>query len=268
MALIDADGRPVVPPPFAVSNAFNGMDVAHGFFGRRGGVSRDWYESLNAGFAVGDNPLNIRDNRARIAMALDLPADAILSLKQIHSASCVAVDGPQVLSLCDRAEADAMVTDRAGVGLGVLTADCAPVLFAADGVVGAAHAGWGGALNGVLESTVDAMVARGCARASIRAAVGPCIGLASYEVSRGFEAPFLAEDASSERFFHAAKNDAKLMFDLSGYCAYRLARAGVTRVDIVGHDTCARESEYFSHRRTTLRGETLRGLQLSVIALK
>jgi YfiH family protein len=256
--------QPIEDIPFLTSQAFEKLPVRHGFFGRRGGVSTGVYESLTAGFSCGDDSRNVLENRARIAQSLALDPLKLFSVQQCHGNACIVVDGhSDTLNLA----ADAMVTTTPGLGLGILTADCAPVLLAADGVVGAAHAGWGGALNGVLENTVEAMEKLGAARAGIVAAIGPCIGMKSYEVSVGFEKVFLAEDSFSECFFKSAAKPDKFMFDLAGYCAYRLARAGVRRVDIKGVDTLANPEHYFSHRRTTLEGGRQRGLQLSVIAL-
>ena len=184
-------------------------------------------------------------------------------LKQVHGTDVVTVTQFRD----DLPEADAAITTNPGVTLAIKTADCAPVLFFAHGVVGVAHAGWGGALKGVLEATVEAMVAQGAKREDIHAAIGPCIAQKSYEVSVGFEKPFLQEDPYAERFFQSGKAENKLMFDLAGYCAFRLARAGVSQVEITGQDTLALESSYFSHRRGALRGVPETGRQLSTISL-
>ncbi|MCB1538981.1 MAG: laccase domain-containing protein [Rhodospirillales bacterium] len=254
-------------PPCAVSGLFNGLGVVHGFFGRRGGVSRDGFESLNAGWTQGDNPVNISDNRALIARAMGLEPDRLYSLKQVHGNRCWTVNGGR-WALDDRPEGDAMVTATPGVGLGALSADCAPVLFAAPGVIGAAHAGRVGALKGVLESTIVAMQDLGADRADIRAVIGPCIGPESYELGAGEQDAFLAEDPASADYFHASGKPGHVMFDLPGYCAFRLRRARIGHIEWIGHDTLAAEDMYFSHRRSTLRQEKDRGLQLSVIALK
>lgn len=250
----------------AAASAFNGLNLTHGFFGRQGGISTGPFESLNASYTIGDDQHDVDVNRARIADAMGLAQGNLVPLRQTHTDICVTVK--DVWGFENRPEADAMVTDKPGIGLGILTADCAPVLFAAPGIVGAAHAGWGGALKGVLESTIGAMEKLGAQRSAIRAAIGPCIAQKSYEVSLGFETPFLAEDAQAERFFKAGSKPDKLMFDLPGYCAYRLGRAGIEQVEMIDRDTLSRETEYFSHRRTTQRGETKRGLQLSVITLR
>ncbi|MBU6235644.1 MAG: peptidoglycan editing factor PgeF [Alphaproteobacteria bacterium] len=249
-------------PPFHTSSLLR--DTPHGFFGRKGGVSAGFFESLNAGFTVGDAPENVSENNARAALALGITPQNRIGLKQTHSDICHIIE---TANNWQPLEGDALATATKGIGLSVVTADCAPVLFAADGVIGAAHAGWGGALKGVLENTLAAMEKLGAQRSAIKAAIGPCIGPKSYEVSAGFELPFLADDEGSEKFFRPCTKPHKLMFDLPGYCAYRLARAGVGKVDIIGHDTLAMEDAYFSHRRTTLRGEPARGIQLSVISL-
>lgn len=251
--------------PFVKSSLLGA--TSHGFYGRRGGVSTGVYDSLNIGLTTGDDEAAIMENRARVAASLGVAPDAFCVPMQTHSAVCHVLDAPCAAGR-EAPEGDAFVTARTGLGLGIMTGDCAPVLFATDKVVGAAHAGWGGALKGVLENTIAAMETLGADRSEIRAAVGPCIAARNYEVSLGFEKPFLEEDAATERFFMAASKPDKLMFDLGGYCAYRLARAGLTRVDLLGLDTFALEDAYFSHRRTTTRGGTKRGLQVSAIAIR
>jgi polyphenol oxidase len=237
--------------------------VKAGFFGRQGGVSHGVFESLNCGPGSQDNLDHVMENRARVALFLDIPP--VNTLYQIHSPTCVVVDH----DLAQKCEADASVTSQKHISLGILTADCGPVLFYGEGdngaVIGAAHAGWGGAVKGVLESTIDKMIDLGVARSSIRAAIGPCIGWESYEVSRGFETPFLNEDPQSNVFFKEAGE--KLKFHLAGYIAFRLRRAGVERVEDVAIDTYADETSWFSYRRSTHRKEPHYGRQISVIAL-
>jgi YfiH family protein len=186
---------------------------------------------------------------------------------QIHSATVVETEAGWHRDA--RPRADAMVTTRRGVALGILTADCAPVLFADPnaGVIGAAHAGWRGAVSGVLENTLAAMVRHGAHPERITAALGPCIGPASYEVGPDFPAPFIAEDASAARFFAPAARAGHWMFDLPGYVAWRLGRAGIPTVERLAHDTAAEEGRFFSWRRTSLRGEKDYGRLLSTIAL-
>lgn len=185
-------------------------------------------------------------------------------LKQVHGDMCLIIDRFRD----DMPEADAAATNHPDITLAIKTADCAPVLFAAPGVVACAHAGWGGALKGILESTIAAMEQLGAARGQITAAIGPCIAQKSYEVSAGFDAPFLKEDPFAERFFKEGRAQGKFMFDLAGYCAFRLARAGISQVEIVGQDTLTLPDTYFSHRRGTISGNPETGRQLSLISLK
>jgi len=242
----------------------------HGFFGRNGGVSTGIYSSLNAGIGSDDQPDAVRQNRARIAAAIGVSAQNLLTLHQIHSADCVTVT--EAWDFPERPRADAMVSNVQGLALGILTADCAPVLFYGedqDGapVIGAAHAGWGGALKGVLENTVEAMGALNVPVGHIRAVIGPCIGPESYEVSDDFSTAFLAQDAANSNFFTPARRSGHLMFDLPGYCAYRLALAGVPQVFVKGIDTCFNEEDYYSYRRATHRQEPDYGRQVSVITI-
>lgn len=245
--------------------------VFHAFFGRAGGVSGDIYASLNCGVGSADEPERVTENRRRIAASTGVAPENFLTLHQIHSDKCVTVK--EIWDMKDRPQADAFVTDVPGIALGILTADCAPVLFYGENakgkpVVGAAHAGWGGALKGVLESTVKAMNALGAESAKIRACIGPCIGRASYEVTEEFSAPFLEQDEANEKFFAAGKRPSHLMFDLAGYCASRLAGAGLRQVFIKDLDTYFNEEDFFSYRRSTHRQEKDYGRQASVICIK
>lgn len=266
-----ASRQPDSEPLYYSQDGFaESASVFHGFFSRRGGVSRDVYASLNCGPGSGDEPEHVKQNREIVAGIAGCASERLLSLYQIHSADVLSVDGPW---RGERPQADAMVTDQAGLALGVLTADCGPVLFCgqkADGapVVGAAHAGWGGALKGVLEACVGSMEALGAEKDSIRAVVGPCISRESYEVSAAFAEPFLAEDDVSEKFFMAAARAGHLMFDLPGYCAFRLARAGLKNVFIKDLDTYFNEEDFFSYRRKTHRKEKDYGRQISVVMIK
>jgi YfiH family protein len=237
--------------------------VAHGFLGRVGGVSTGAYAGLNVGIGSDDDAAAIAENRRRATAAV-LPDAQLVTAYQIHSADCITVRVP----FDERPRGDALVTDRPGLLLGVLTADCAPVLLAdqAAGVVGAAHAGWKGALGGVTDATIAAMEALGAQRARIAAAVGPCIARASYEVDADFARRFEADDAANERFF-AGGRAGHFQFDLEAYVAHRLAVAGVTRVAMLGRDTYADETRFFSYRRATHRGEGGYGRQISVIGL-
>ena len=241
----------------------------HGFFTRMGGVSDGIYQSLNCGPGSDDAPERVQENRACVAEELEVQPDSLLSLYQVHSADCVYVDAPYTQA----PKADALVTDQAGIALGILTADCGPVLFygeKADGapVIGAAHAGWGGALKGVLQASVDCMVEHGANKQSIRAVLGPCIGPASYEVRTDFAEPFLEQDEANEHFFKSACKEGHLMFDLPGYIAKRLAEAGIRHVSLTGLDTYSDERRFFSYRRATHRGESDYGRQISAIVIK
>ncbi|MCC7305822.1 MAG: peptidoglycan editing factor PgeF [Alphaproteobacteria bacterium] len=242
-----------------------GLKAAHGFFGRRGGVSAGIFAGLNCGPGSGDNPEHVKTNREIVVRALG--GGELLSLHQIHSAECVPVKEPWA----ERPKADALVTDVPGLVLSVLTADCAPVLFEGSvggkPVIGAAHAGWGGALGGVLEATVERMLEYGAELESIRAAVGPCIQKKSYEVGQEFYDRFIKHNPESERFFQESRKAGHCMFDLPGYCAARLQERGVGQVELMDVDTYAREADYYSFRRATHRGEKDYGRQISAIVI-
>ncbi len=249
--------------PFATAPTLTG--VRHGFFGRRGGVSTGELASLNCGLGSGDDPALIAENRQRVADAV-LAGAALAGPYQVHGNHCVIVDGDT--DLADRPHADALATRTPGLLLGILTADCVPVLLAdrEAGVIGAAHAGWKGAIAGVTDATLAAMESLGATRANIDVAIGPCIGRASYEVDDGFVARFAADDPANERFFAAGK-PGHAMFDIAAYVAARLAAAGIGRIAISGQDTYAEPEEYFSYRRACHRAENSYGRQLSVIGL-
>lgn len=239
-------------------------DLPHGFLGRAGGVSEGAMASLNCGWGSGDDLAIIAENRRRAAEAV-LPGAAIVSPYQVH--------GTTVLEAGDwsdeeRPQADALVTDRPGILLGILTADCAPVLFADPeaGVVGAAHAGWRGALAGVAEATVAAMEKLGAERGRIIAAIGPTIARTSYEVDHHFPEPFLAADPAAERFFIEGPAG-KPHFDVPAFLLHRLAAAGLRQVEALGLDTYAREEDFYSFRRATHCGEPGYGRQISLIGL-
>ena len=239
--------------------------VAHGFFGRRGGVSAGELASLNCGLGSGDDPALIAENRRRVADAA-LPGAKLTGLYQVHGNRCVIVDGDTDVDA--RPEADALATRTPGILLGILTADCVPVLFAdrEAGVIGAAHAGWKGAISGVTDTTLDAMEGLGARRDHVAVAIGPCIARASYEVDESFVQRFLADAPANERFFAAGK-PGHAMFDIAAYVAARLAAAGVTRIAIGGQDTYAEADHYFSYRRACHKNENSYGRQLSVIGL-
>lgn len=242
--------------------------VRHGFFTRRGGVSEGIFTTLNCGLASGDDRAKVMENLGRAGRRLGIEAPSLLTAYQIHSADVVTVERPWAPT--GRPRADGMVTREPGIALGVLAADCGPVLFAdAEArVIGAAHAGWRGALGGVLQATVDRMESLGARRGGIVAALGPCIGQASYEVGPEFPAPFLAQDPANESFFRPARREGHFMFDLAGYIANALGALGLGSVHVAGHDTCADEEMFFSYRRSCLRDEGGYGRSISAIVLE
>ena len=256
------------PAPLSAP-ALSGLPgIAHGFFSRRGGVSTGLYDSLNGGYGSRDDPAAVRENRERAVAALGHKAREVASAYQVHSRRVVAVEAPWA----PRAgpEADGMVTARRGVPLGILTADCAPVLFAdaAAGIVGAAHAGWRGAISGIIEETVAAMAARGARADRIHAAIGPAIGPESYEVGAEFPQPFLDRDAGNERFFRPAPRAGHYLFDLPGYVARVLEGLGLAGVSVLARDTYAEAGDFFSYRRTCHDGGGDYGRNLSLIMLE
>ena len=245
------------------------LSVPHGFLGRRGGVSTGELAGLNVGYGSRDDRDAIAENRAR-AIAAVLPSADLATVHQIHSANVVRVEKPWAQD--ERPHADAMVTDRPGLLLGILTADCAPVLLAdaEAGVVGAAHAGWRGALAGVTDSVIAAMEDLGARRDRIAAAVGPCIGCESYEVGPDFDELLLAQDPRNTRFLAGADDDAgvaHIYFDLAEYVEDRLKSAGLAAVEVLGLDTYTDADRFFSYRRATHRGEADYGRQISMIAV-
>ena len=251
-------------PPHALSSKLSDISgVKHGFFGRKGGVSTGIYESLNIGKGSDDDARNIRDNRDRIRNALG--AEKLLSCFQVHSAKVVTVTEPWHT----RPQADAMVTKVPGLALCVLSADCVPVLFAdaEAGIIGAAHAGWKGAIAGVCEATLDAMESIGASRENITAAIGPAIQQASYEVGPEFRDTFVGDQEWTDRLFVAGKDD-RSHFDLTGYVEAVLSEQGIAAIDNLGLDTCALEDDYFSNRRRNHRGEPDYGRNGSVIVLE
>ena len=242
-------------------------NIRHAFFTRAGGVSQGIYESLNGGIGSNDAPENVRENRARMAAALGVAPTHLVSCFQIHSPNVIVAEVPWTRENAPRA--DAIVTRVPGLAVGVGTADCGPVLFAdsAAGVVGAAHAGWKGALTGVLEATIAAMEKLGAARARIAAAIGPLIRQPNYEVGAEFVDRFTASDATNARFFTPSSRDNHAMFDLPGYIKARLERADIKGVEDLGLCTYAEPARFFSYRRTTHRGEPDYGRHVNAIAL-
>jgi hypothetical protein len=241
----------------------DGTRVVHGFFTRAGGVSEGIFASLNCGLGSGDEPERVRENRARVTAALGLGGARLTTSYQIHSPTVVTVEA--AWNDGDRPQADAMVTDRPGVVLGILTADCVPILFAdaEAGVIGAAHAGWKGARDGVAEATVAAMTRLGARRERIRSGIGPAIRQPSYEVGPEFPGHF----PDGAAFFRPSPREGRHLFDLPGYVASRLARLGLGRIEDLGLDTAAEPGRFFSYRRATLAGEPDYGRMISAIAI-
>jgi YfiH family protein len=240
--------------------------VSHGFFTRHGGVSRGIYESLNVGLGSGDDAGDVTENRRRAAEALGVSAGALTTCYQVHSAEISIAASPWGN---DRPRADGVATSTAGVLCGALAADCAPVLIAdaEAGVVTAVHAGWRGALAGVVEAAIEAMIGLGAAPRRMTAAIGPCIGPRSYEVGLEFMAQFEARDVGYLRFFSPGAAPDRRQFDLPEFVLHRLEAAGVGASEWVGRDTCAEEDDFFSNRRAFKRGQTDYGRLLSVIVL-
>ena len=238
--------------------------IEHGFFGRRGGVSEGIYASLNCAPASNDRREHIIENRARVAAHFG-EGFSLVTMQQYHSPEVVSVTQPWTMEQSPKA--DALVSKTPGIILGLNTADCAPVLLddAAAGVIGAAHAGWKGALAGVCEATIGAMEALGAVRSRIHAGIGPCIGQASYEVGPEFRAEFAGPETA--RFFIPAGRQGHFQFDLEGYVAARLENAGIGNVARLGACTFAREDDFFSFRRATLKGEKDYGREISAIVL-
>jgi YfiH family protein len=241
--------------------------LRHAFFTRAGGVSQGVYATLNGGVGSNDAPDKIAENRARMATALGVTPDRLLTPYQIHSPDVVIVEQPWTHD--NRPRADAIVTRTPRLGIGVSTADCGPLLFAdaQARVIGAAHAGWRGAFTGVIEATVAAMETLGAERARIVAALGPTISQPNYEVGPEFDARFLAADADNTRFFVASERAGHAMFDLAGYIADRAQRAGIVNFEDLGLCTYAEPERFFSYRRTTKQSEPDYGRHINAIAL-
>lgn len=253
--------QPILAPDLAVAG------VSHGFFTRQGGVSGGVYASLNGGIGSRDDRDAVIENRRRMAVALGVAPDRFLVPYQIHSALAEVVTEP--FGETSRPRCDALVTGCPGLALGVTGADCGVILFADPEarVVGAAHAGWKGALGGVLEATVDAMLGLGARKAAIRAVLGPTIGQPSYEVGPEFRDRFAATDPDSGRFFVPSPQPGHHLFDLPGFIGARLRACGLGHVADLGLDTYADEARFFSYRRTTHRGEADYGRLIAAIAL-
>jgi YfiH family protein len=252
--------KPAIAPSLAAL-----PNVAHGFFTRQGGVSRGLYASLNCGQGSRDDPMAVAENRARVTSFLK--AQHLVTAHQTHSATAIVAEGAS--DLRDRPRADAIVTSKRGLAVGVLAADCAPVLLADRhaGVVGAVHAGWRGGIGGVVEAAIAAMEGLGASKARMRGAVGPCIGQPAYEVGGDFEEEFHRRDAESARFFLRPQAGSRPHFDLAGYVKLRLARAGIAAVEALQLCTFARAEDFFSYRRAQACKEPDYGRQISAIVL-
>ena len=251
---------------FCASTLESCNGIRHGFFTRQGGVSKGMYGSLNCGLGSRDDAESVRQNRALVAETLGVPAGRLLTLYQIHSATAVIVDKPWN---GEAAKADALVTRTPGLAIGALTADCAPILLCDPQarVIAAAHAGWRGALSGVAEATIAAMEELGAKRERVVAVIGPSISQRAYEVGADYVDRFLAEEPASEAFFMTDESSGEPHFDLSGYVAERLSRAGVGSVSDLGLCTYCDETRLFSYRRSQHHGEEDYGRQISAIVL-
>lgn len=241
--------------------------IAHAFFTREGGTSEGIYASLNCGPGSNDAPEHVAENRRRALTRLGLAPDALVTVYQVHGRQVLRADRPSPMG--DAPEADGLVTNRPGLAIGILTADCAPVLLADPKarVIGAAHAGWRGAQAGIVEAVVEEMTRLGAQAGHIHAVIGPCIGADSYEVGPEFPAPFLAAEAAHKRFFRETTNG-RFHFDLAGYVAARLESLALGAIERVKADTCADTAHFFSYRRSVLKGEPDYGRALSAIALR
>lgn len=254
---------PVTCPQLAAQ-----ASVAHGFFTRSGGVSTGIYASLNCGYGSGDEAEKVMKNRSLVSAYFNLEGDALCTAYQVHSPNVVVLEKPW--NWQEAPEADALVTATPGIVLGILTADCLPILFA-DGkhkVVGAAHAGWKGAIGGVIESTLRAMDDLGAKKEDIVATVGPGIAQGSYEVGAEFRDKFLEQDTGNQIYFIHGARAGHYHFDLPSYAKDRLRNAGISHINLLAQDTCLQENEFFSYRRATLRKELSYGRQVSAIALE
>jgi len=247
--------------------------LKHGFFTREGGISTNNYGTLNASYASKDDKKSVHENRLRIAVQLGVTTDDLITLSQTHSDNVITITEKNVSDHTKTSpagiEADALVTNLNTIALGILTADCAPILLACHDkpIIGAIHAGWKGALGGIIQNTVKAMEDLGATRNSILAVIGPCIGRLSYEVTTDFAQPFLEQSGNNENFFMTSFKGGRLHFDLPGYVAERLTDCGIRDIQITGHDTYQEDNLFFSYRRATLRKEGDIGRQISAISI-
>jgi polyphenol oxidase len=250
-----------------VEDLTSNSSIRHGFFTREGGVSGGLYNSLNCGFGSADAPENVAENRGRVLQSLKISDGQLLTCYQVHSAKAITVN--EAWSFDNAPEADGMATNKPGLVLSILTADCTPVLFADDqaGVIGAAHAGWQGAFTGILEATIAEMVDLGASYGGIKAAIGPSIGQDSYEIGPEFFARFVDGGQENEIFFKPSIKEGHYMFDLTGYVEARLRILGVGEIYQTGYDTCKDEARFYSYRRSVLQGEEDYGREISAISL-
>ncbi|MGB2294499.1 MAG: peptidoglycan editing factor PgeF [Candidatus Puniceispirillum sp.] len=262
------DGMPCIQFDEWVVPDADGTIIQHGFFTRKGGVSSGYYDSLNCGYGSLDAHANIYENRYRVATSLGLDRERLYGLRQFHSADAVFVASGQDAGL--RPDADALITTTMGHGLAILTADCTPVLFAdrKAGIIGAAHAGWRGACDGVLEATIKQMCKAGATSTDITAVIGPCIRQPSYQVGEDLRDEVLANTPAAEACFTADREIGKYRFDLAGYVTMRLVKAGIGAVHDCQRDTYGESDAFFSHRFATHAGDSDSGRLISVIALR
>ena len=244
-----------------------GDSISHAFFTRKSGVSTGIYESLNCGLGSNDKLAFIRENRAKAMEFLNLPADALITCHQNHTSDAILINNKTLVH--EPCIADGMATSIPGIALGILTADCSPILFADKNnhVIGAAHAGWKGALNGILEATVNCMLSQGAQIDKLVAAIGPTIGPKSYEVGPEFPLPFLALETNNTVFFSPSKRVNHFLFDLPGYINSRLTKIGLTKVHQLNRDTYADEFNFYSYRRAFHKNENDYGRLLSTIVI-
>lgn len=250
---------------YQVSENLSLPHITHGFFGREGGVSDGIYASLNCGYGSGDDKAKVRENRLRVSHALGSEHE-VTTCFQIHSNKVITLTS--IDDACSDNEADALVTNVANLPIGILTADCLPVLFADvhTPIIGAAHAGWKGAIGGILEATIAAMKALGAR--DIVAAIGPAIAQSSYEVGAEFYARFTQESLSNAQFFFPSPRDGAFLFDLKAYAKARLIAANISSIIVLPHDTYTEEKTFFSFRRTTHRNEKIYGRQVAAIMIQ
>ncbi len=241
--------------------------LAHGFFTRDGGVSEGLYRGLNCGPGSKDDPARVNENRSRAMAMIGQPPTALRTVYQIHSTDVLILD--QHEEITPRPKADAMVTRLPNIALGILTADCVPVLFAdaENGVIGAAHSGWKGAVGNISARVIDKMTELGARKSNIKVAIGPAIAQKSYEVGPEFPEPFLKLDPAAKKFFIPSKNQGRHMFDLTGYVRTGLEKLDIGDIELLDKDTCTEEELFFSYRRMVKKGEADYGRQLSAIAL-